>query len=107
MNWVKVGYLNTKSGLVWLSDPYAVLHQNHAMQPELGLNYNNFIDYLEMKEKGAGVRGHAQFTGADGTGLGVCIQANTDVKALDVWVRKDDEGNVLEIRVICDNSQPI
>ncbi len=106
MNWFKIGKLTSNSGLVWLCDPHALIHTNHAAQAELGLSYSNFIDYLEMKEKLSGQYGATQFNDNNGKSLGVCVQADPNKKDYDVWVRTNETGSIVEMRVAFDDSIP-
>src|ERR1017187_5249319 len=105
--WKKIGKLATTSGLEWLCDPHATLHQNQAMQPELGYNYNQFINIVELKERATGKRGFAQFNGNDGQSLGVCVQADASKSDYDVYGRFNEEGQVVAVHIAFDGSEPV
>jgi hypothetical protein len=106
MNWFKIGKLTTNSGLVFLADPHKILHTNHAANVELGTSYNNFINFLELKEKATGNHGFAQFNDNDGKALGVCVQGDVNKSEYYVWVKTNDEGQIVALQVAFDDTIP-
>ena len=112
--WQKVGEIGVDAGLCWIGDPCYVFHRKEN-PTELGNSWSEFCDILYNKEeelqkahKDDERPGATQFNYDLGhTGLGVCTSTGYGDGCYPVFVRKNNEGRVAEIRVVFIDSEDI
>jgi len=90
----KVAEIAVDSGMVWLGDPV------YSITPAAD-------QWKEFVEKAIGLgfseHGVAAFDSADAIGsLGLAVQTGGSDGAFPVYVRRDDDGLVMEVRIVFD-----
>jgi len=92
--WEQVGTIGVDAGLCWVGDPcYCVTPDanNHPAR-----TWQEFCDKLQAKE----VKGVAQWDYAMGhSGLGVSVSTGYGDGEYPVYIRRNEEGRIAEVRV--------
>jgi hypothetical protein len=112
--WDEVGTIGVDAGLCWVGDPCYIIHHNDDdkgdQNKELGKNWHEFCDSLWNKEEVAAKAMHDKgFQGAPAVqfnydlghpGLGVCVQSGYGDGSYPVYVRRNHEGRIIELKVV-------
>jgi hypothetical protein len=89
-----VGTVDVDSGLTWIGDPCYIIHKKKKDIPRtLGKNWEEFCSKLRPEYTPFG---HSKI---NTEGLGMAIQSGYGDGTYPVYVRRDDEGVIIEIRV--------
>ena len=101
--WIKVGVIGVDAGLCWIGDPCYFLHDDNSKDKDLGESWSSstgFCKILEQKQKESG-QPAAQFNYDLGhPGLGICVNTGYGDGTYDVFIKKNEEGRVMEAKVI-------
>lgn len=99
---VEVGTIGVDAGLCWIGDPCYILHRKNDEEsggpPEaLGSSWSEFCDKLFAAESGGATQwnydlGHP--------GLGVTVSTGYGDGSYPVYVRRNSEGRIAEVRVV-------
>lgn len=97
--WERVGEIGVDAGLCWVGDPCYILHKTKATTPKgIGKNWGDFCDLLEDKATQFNYdRGHA--------GLGVCVSTGYGDGTYPVFIKRNHEGRVAEVKVVFDGME--
>lgn len=90
----EVGLIGVDAGVCWVGDPCYILHAEKA-PADIGKNWGEFCDKLEEKGRPAQFNydmGHA--------GLGVVVSTGYGDGSYPVYVRRNSEGRIAEVRVV-------
>jgi len=92
-DWERVGVIGVDAGLCWIGDPCYLTPNSSSGNPltDWGEFCNSLPSRLTAK----------QFNYAKGhPGLGVCISSGYGDGVYDVFIRKNEEGRVVEAKVV-------
>ena len=92
--WEQVGVMGVDAGLCWIGDPCYVLHADE-LPKSIGGNWQEFCDNLENMHHSKTFnfdKGHE--------GLGVCVSTGYGDGSYPVYIKKNDEGRVCEVKVV-------
>lgn len=91
--WVEVGTIGVDAGLCWIGDPCYILHKGKKFPKALGASWPEFCRKLDGD--------HTQFNYDIGhAGLGVVVSTGYGDGEYPVYVRRDDEGSIAEVKVV-------
>lgn len=95
MEWEKVGVIGVDAGLCWIGDPCYILHRDDDKYIAIGKNWrefcSNFENYPVMKQFHYDM-GHP--------GLGFCVSTGYGDGSYDVFVKRNNEGRIAEVKVV-------
>ena len=95
--WEKAGEIGIDAGICWIGDPCYIFHKD-KMPQDIGQDWTEFCDKLEEKERYT--NNYAQFNYDLGhTGLGVVVSTGYGDGCYPVYVKKNEEGRIIEVKV--------
>lgn len=93
--WEQIGIISTDSGMCWLGDPAYVIHADPKPQA-IGKDWDDFVSKLAD-----GPTCETQFNHDRGMpGLGVVVPSGAGDGLFPVFVRRNSDGSVAEMRVV-------
>ena len=91
--WKYVGQMGVDAGLCWVGDPCYIMHKEPGEgYPELGLNWHDFCDKLQLNEPNNNLHSFGN--------IGCCVSTGYGDGTYPVVARVNDEGLVAEVRAI-------
>ncbi len=106
-NWEEVGVIGVDAGLCWLGDPCYIMGQDASEHPVK--TWDEFCNKLWKKEEeteNTEKRGTVQWDYKLGhAGLGVTVQTGWGDGLYPVYIRRNREGRIAEVKVVFDTEQ--
>ncbi len=95
--WEKVGEIGVDAGLCWVGDPCYIMGEDASSHP--CKTWNEFCDKLQRGEK----KGIMQWNYPLGhAGLGVTVETGYGDGVYPVYVKRNDEGRIMQVKVMFD-----
>jgi hypothetical protein len=100
--WEEIGFIGVDAGICWIGDPcYIHLDPEYKEEPpkEWGKTWDNFCNTLAEKE-GGDYPTAVQFNYDKGhPGLGVCVSTGYGDGYYPVFIKRNKEGRISEVKV--------
>jgi hypothetical protein len=94
--WIKAGVIGVDAGLCWIGDPCYIAAKDASNVFE---KWSDFCNTLEKNE----VEGVCQWNTEYGhPGLGVSVESGYGDGEYPVYIRRNEEGRVVEVKVVFD-----
>ena len=91
--WERIGEIGVDAGLCWLGDPCYILHTETSPK-DIGKDWSAFCDKVSDKD-------NEQFNFDLGhAGLGVAVSTGYGDGCYPVFVRRNNEGRIAEVKVV-------
>ncbi len=106
--WEEVGIIGVDAGLCWLGDPCYIMGDDASEKP--AKTWSEFCDKLWEKEgldkNGNPERDYAQWNYKMGhAGLGVTVSTGWGDGSYPVYIKRNKEGRIAEVKVVFDTEQ--
>lgn len=101
-DWEKVGVVGVDAGLIWLSDPCYIIH-NEEKNEDLGENWGEFCDKLLVADAKDGTR--QWHTNMGHPGLGVTVSSGWGDGVYDVKVQRNSYGRIMRVMIDFDDQE--
>ncbi len=100
-DWEQVGVIGVDAGLCWLGDPCYIMGEDASEKP--AKTWSEFCDKLWEKEENPDVHGAVQWNYKMGhAGLGVTVSTGWGDGLYPVYIRRNKEGRIAEVKVVFD-----
>ena len=97
INWEQVGIIGVDAGLCWIGDPCYIMGKDTNEQP--AETWEAFCDLLQKNE----VNGTMQWNYKMGhAGLGVTVSTGWGDGEYPVFIKRNKEGRIAEVKVVFD-----